>query len=123
MVIKMTAHDQLTEGKLESLKNQLLEMKQETEKLMKNNQSDSPNDAIQELADYDNHPADMGTEQFEQERDAGLELVQKDRMQEIENALEKIEHGTYGLSEKSGKPIPVERLEAQPTARNLVEEE
>ncbi|OZU88546.1 hypothetical protein CIL03_09585 [Virgibacillus indicus] len=119
----MTAHDQLTEGKLESLKNQLLEMKQETEKLMKNNQTDSPNDAIQELADYDNHPADMGTEQFEQERDAGLKLVRKDRMQEIENALEKIEHGTYGLSEKSGKPIPVERLEAQPTARNLVEEE
>lgn len=123
MVITMTAHDQLTNEKADSFKKQLLEMKKETLKLMENNQSNGPNDAIQELADYDNHPADMGTEQFEQERDAGLKLVRKDRLQDINDALEKIEQGTYGLSEKSGKPIPLERLEVQPTARNLVEEE
>jgi len=35
----------------------------------------------------------------------------------------KIEQGTYGLSEKSKKQIPIERLKTEPTARNLVDEE
>ena len=122
-MIILTAHDQLTKAKLDSFKKQLLKMKKETEDLIESDQAESPNDAVQELADYDNHPADMGTEQFEQERDAGLDLVRKDRLQDIADALERIEQGTYGLSEISGKPIPIERLKAQHTARNLVEEE
>ena len=46
-----------------------------------------------------------------------------DRLAEIDHALERISEGTYGLSEVSGKPIPVERLEAIPTATTLVEEQ
>jgi DnaK suppressor protein len=38
-------------------------------------------------------------------------------------ALERIDAGTYGLSEGSGKPIPIERLEAVPYAATLVNEE
>src|SRR5689334_14815123 len=41
---------------------------------------------------------------------------------EITNALGRIENGTYGLSEVSGRPIPVRRLEALPWATRLVEE-
>jgi RNA polymerase-binding transcription factor len=41
----------------------------------------------------------------------------------IDNALARIEAGTYGVSEISGKPIPLERLEALPTATTLVDEE
>jgi DnaK suppressor protein len=40
----------------------------------------------------------------------------------IDKALSRIEAGTYGLSEISGKPIPMERLEALPTATTLVDE-
>jgi RNA polymerase-binding transcription factor DksA len=41
----------------------------------------------------------------------------------IQRALGRIEDGTYGVSELSGKPIPKERLEAVPYATTLVEEE
>lgn len=115
--------NQLSKDKLAYFREKLLQMKKETNKKIKTIDSAGPNDSVHELADYDNHPADMGTEQFEQQRDAGLELVNRDRLQEIEAALQRIEDGTYGLSEKSGKPIPEERLEVMPIARNLVEEE
>jgi RNA polymerase-binding transcription factor DksA len=38
-------------------------------------------------------------------------------------ALNRIDDGTYGVSEVSGKPIPIERLEAVPYATTLVDEE
>jgi RNA polymerase-binding transcription factor DksA len=37
-------------------------------------------------------------------------------------ALTRIEEGTYGISSVSGKPIPIERLRAIPTATKLVDE-
>lgn len=44
------------------------------------------------------------------------------RLANIDRALKKIELGTYGLSDKSGKAIPKERLEASPEAVLTVEE-
>jgi DnaK suppressor protein len=43
-------------------------------------------------------------------------------LSQIQRALGRIEDGTYGVSELSGKPIPKERLEAVPYATTLVEE-
>jgi DnaK suppressor protein len=39
-----------------------------------------------------------------------------ERLARIERALRKIEEGTYGISDASGKPIPRDRLEAMPDA-------
>ncbi|MEO6895055.1 MAG: TraR/DksA family transcriptional regulator [Caldimonas sp.] len=44
------------------------------------------------------------------------------RLANIDRALKKIELGTYGLSDKSGKAIPKARLEASPEAVLTVEE-
>ena len=44
-------------------------------------------------------------------------------LQQVKKALARIDAGTYGLSEISGKPIPVSRLEAVPSATTLVNEE
>jgi len=41
---------------------------------------------------------------------------------QVEKALARIGAGTYGISEVSGKPIPRERLEADPAATTLVGE-
>lgn len=112
----------LSDKKLEHFRGKLLNLKQDIEQQLDQSNRQGPNDAAGELADYDNHPADMGTEQFEQERDAGLQQVKKDRLQDINDALDRIENGTYGKSEVSGKEIPEERLEAEPTAKILVEE-
>lgn len=43
-------------------------------------------------------------------------------LMQIDNALRRIAEGSYGYSEVSGKSIPVERLEALPTATRLVGE-
>lgn len=46
----------------------------------------------------------------------------RDELSQVQKALVRIETGTYGISEVSGKPIPHERLEAEPTATTLVDE-
>ena len=48
--------------------------------------------------------------------------VDRPRLANIDRALKKIELGTYGLSDTSGKAIPKERLEASPEAVLTVEE-
>lgn len=46
-----------------------------------------------------------------------------DELREVDAALERVDEGTYGVSELSGEPIPDERLRAAPTARLLVSEQ
>ncbi len=57
------------------------------------------------------------------ERDGNLIVRAVGRLEQVDRALKKIEEGTYGLSDSSGKPIPRERLEAVPEALYLVGEE
>ena len=45
---------------------------------------------------------------------------QEEELKETLHALAKIKNGTYGICEKTGKPIPVARLEVNPIARNIV---
>jgi DnaK suppressor protein len=47
---------------------------------------------------------------------------QTTELKEIYHALSKIKDETYGICEESSKPIPVERLRANPIARTLVTE-
>jgi RNA polymerase-binding transcription factor DksA len=67
------------------------------------------------------HPADAGSDAYD--RDFALNLLShaQDGLYEIDQALRRIEFGTYGICEMSGKPIPHERLEAIPYARFTVE--
>jgi RNA polymerase-binding transcription factor DksA len=76
----------------------------------------------EELADYDQHPADQGTEVFEEERDEGIADGLRDELAAIERAEHRLEEGTYGVSVQSGHPIPDERLEVVPWAE-LTEDE
>jgi DnaK suppressor protein len=50
------------------------------------------------------------------ELSGNLEAAGDDRLSNIERALQKIADGTYGLSDASGAPIPIERLEVVPEA-------
>lgn len=51
-----------------------------------------------------------------------LELLERDQstLREIDEALERIEAGTFGLCEICGEPIVRERLKAMPHARNCI---
>jgi DnaK suppressor protein len=57
------------------------------------------------------------------EREGNLVVRDVERLERVNRALKKIEEGTYGLSDRSGKPIPRERLEAVPEALYTLSEE
>lgn len=67
------------------------------------------------------HTGDAGSDAYD--RDFALNLLsqERDSLFEIDAALKKIQEGTYGICELSGKPIPHIRLEARPFARYTVE--
>ena len=70
---------------------------------------------------YSQHQADEGTDDFG--RTVNLEISNKESLilRQVERALEKIDEGTYGLCDISGKDIPIRRLEAIPYATMTVE--
>jgi DnaK suppressor protein len=74
-----------------------------------------------EASAFGMHQADAGSDAYD--RDFALSLLsqEQDALYEIDEALKRIEIGTYGKCEMSGKPIPRARLEAIPFARFTVE--
>lgn len=74
-----------------------------------------------EQVGYGNHMADDATEAFEQARDLTVRTQLEDTLQEIEDALVKFEHGTYGTCEGCGQTIDWARLEAKPEARLCIQ--
>jgi DnaK suppressor protein len=74
-----------------------------------------------EASAFGMHQADAGSDSYD--RDFALSLLsqEQDALYEIDQALKRIELGTYGKCEMSGKPIPHARLEAIPFARFTVQ--
>src|ERR1017187_10194586 len=74
-----------------------------------------------EASAFGMHQADAGSDAYD--RDFALSLLsqEQDALYEIDQALKRIELGTYGKCEISGKQIPRMRLEAIPFARFTVE--
>jgi len=57
------------------------------------------------------------------ELEGNLVVRDVERLRQVDRALQKIEEGTYGLSDLSGKPIPRERIEAVPESIFTLDEE
>jgi RNA polymerase-binding transcription factor DksA len=74
-----------------------------------------------EASAFGMHQADAGSDAYD--RDFALSLLsqEQDALYEINEALKRIELGTYGICEMSGKEIPHARLEYLPFARYTVE--
>nr|WP_277603088.1 TraR/DksA C4-type zinc finger protein [Brevibacillus sp. SYP-B805] len=109
--------------KLDHFRQRLLEMKKELEHRVQPHYSleEQMSDSLQEFSMYDNHPADIGTEMFEREKDLALYSLDRETLKEIDQALARIEDGTYGTCTVCGRPIPEERLEALPQAMTCKE--
>ena len=60
---------------------------------------------------------------YNREDDIVSDELDAQQLQQVKKALARIDAGTYGVSEVSGKPIPLARLEAVPSATTLVNEE
>ncbi len=78
-------------------------------------------ESAEELEGYSLHMADSGTDNFD--RDFALSLLSSDQdaIYEIDEAIKRIQKGTYGICELTHKPIPKARLDAIPWTRFTVE--
>jgi DnaK suppressor protein len=79
-------------------------------------------DATGELGLYRQHPADLGTEMMEKEKDFLLASVEGRRLGEVDDALRRLysEPDRFGRCESCGMDVPIERLEMMPMARTCV---
>ena len=85
--------------------------------------SEAEGEQFSELASHDQHPADLGTETFEREKDFSLLEQLEAELEDLDRALRKLDEGTYGICEACGTEIPAERLEALPGARFCVKDQ
>lgn len=81
----------------------------------------SRQDASGDLSCMPLHMADIGTDNYEQEFALGLMDSERKLLVEIDDSLNRIQEGTYGICAGTGEPIGKARLEAQPWARYCVD--
>ncbi|MFZ5988338.1 MAG: TraR/DksA C4-type zinc finger protein [Bacillota bacterium] len=74
-----------------------------------------------ELSNYDNHPAELGTQLFQAELNNALKVHEEHLLKEIHDAIGRMDQGKYGKCEFCGVEIAEERLEALPYARLCID--
>lgn len=105
----------MNERQLEYFKKKLLDWKVEILR--------SSRETLNNLQDSSNHP-DL-TDRASSETERALELRARDRQRKliakIDEAIMRIEDGTYGYCVDTGEPISLNRLEARPVVERTVE--
>ena len=115
----------LSSQQIASLKEQLEQMKEELKGTLDQTAWDENErglkDSVTELSSYDNHPADLGTELFEREKDHAIEDHTANELEKVYQALHAMASGTYGNCVVCGAEIPYERLEVIPYSGYCIE--
>lgn len=108
---------------LEKQRQRLLELQDELLDLMvesqKNTMRSHPEGAEANASGV--HTGDAGSDTYDRELALQILSSEQDALYEIRDAIGRINAGTYGVCEVSGKPIPLKRLEIIPFARLTVE--
>ncbi|GAB6181080.1 TraR/DksA C4-type zinc finger protein [Desulfotomaculum defluvii] len=115
----------LTQQQLDKFKRELLAMRvhmlNRIEGMNEGGMGESMSNSFGELSTYDNHPGDVGSEMFERGKDFALREDAMAIVGAIDDALDKMEAGKYGLCEVCNKEIAYERLEAVPYTTQCVD--
>ena len=118
------AESPLTNQQLKALRQALIDRRQEVLgdlKGVREELGDENRSQQREPSAAATHPADVGTERFEQQLDQRLAETERDLLLKIDEALARIEQGTYGRCEVDGEAISIERLRARPWARRCLQ--
>ncbi|WP_299092420.1 TraR/DksA C4-type zinc finger protein [uncultured Metabacillus sp.] len=110
----------LTKEELKYFENKLLTIKQGIIDELESNHQLSL-DIYGELSSYDNQFADTATELDEQEKQMMLYESSQKLLEDVNEALERIKNGTYGICIDTGEPISIYRLDALPYAKRTME--
>ena len=73
------------------------------------------------LSHLPQHMAEQGSDAYGQSLSLDLAAAERRLIKEIDDALKRIDDGTYGICEMTGKPIKADRLEELPWARYSIE--
>lgn len=73
-----------------------------------------------ELSHMPLHLADLGSDNYEQDFTLGLIESEEEEMREIDDAMRRIDDGTFGMCESCESVIPMDRLKAKPHSRLCV---
>ena len=117
------ANTKLDQEFIQQQRQRLEELREELVRMRGGLEEDQRERAEDEGDMTENDSGDMSQSLFTREVDATVEEQVERRIRHVERALQKIEEGTYGLSDDSGDSIPRGRLEAAPEAIRTVEEE
>jgi RNA polymerase-binding transcription factor DksA len=80
-------------------------------------------DALEETPNYSLHIADAGTDTYDRDFALGMLSSEQNAVYEIDEALDRIRNGSYGVCELTGRKIEPQRLEAIPWTRFSAEAE
>lgn len=80
----------------------------------------SQKEASGDISGYTYHMADVATDNYDREFSLGLASNERKMLYELDDALKKIEEGTFGICEDCKSPIAKNRLKAVPSARLCV---
>mgnify|MGYP001260929154 CR=1 FL=1 len=78
-------------------------------------------DSAGDLSNMPTHLADIGSDNFEHEFTLELLESERDLLREIDEALDRIDDGTFGICLGTGQPISIARLKARPWCRYSIE--
>ena len=110
----------LTETQLKAFKQLLLNKRQDLVGDMNGIHAESLNSSGG-LSSMPTHPADIGSDNFEQEFTLGLLESERLLLTDINDALERVVGGTYGICLGTGEAINLPRLKARPWAKYGIE--
>lgn len=113
----------LTKEKQKTLQTKLEKMKDSIEKKQESSILDeSMRESTGEITTgIGNHLAEGNAERVEREQEQTFEQIDEKLLGEIDEALARIEEGTYGTCVDTGEEIPYERLEALPYAKRTAQ--
>ncbi|HEY5583811.1 MAG TPA: TraR/DksA C4-type zinc finger protein [Ruminiclostridium sp.] len=108
-------------NKMNYLKEKLIKEANKTDKTLgqmrENGEADMSEYSPSELSNYDNHPADLGSELYSVEMNMALKVHEQSKLNNVKHALKKFENGSYCKCENCKKEIAYERLEVIPEAK------
>jgi DnaK suppressor protein len=111
----MPARSPLTKSQLDTLRRRLEDERKRVLRVLQSSIVPAGDDERSELEEV----AQRVTESTQQR---GVAERERELLAEVERALAKMAAGTYGVSEKTGAPIPYDRLRAVPWARQDTQE-
>jgi DnaK suppressor protein len=115
----------LTKGQLDHFRKKLLAEKnrvlEEMNDLQQSNLKQSISDSAGENSRYSYHLGDVASLSYGREFSMGLSERQQKYLEQIDEAFQRIDDGTYGICKVTGEPIAIERLEEVPVAKYSVQ--